>query len=267
DIAEAVALGWERHRAFIEEAMTPVRAWMVRELDAGPGDTVLELAAGAGDTGYEAATLIGDGHLITSDFSETMLDVARRRGKEVGAANVDYRVIDGENIDLESDSVDRVLCRFGYMLMPDPNAAFSETYRVLRPGGRVAFAVWGAPEHNPYFTLMMMTLVGLGHMPPPEPTTPSPTRLGDETHVRELLAGAGFTDVVVEAVRVTFPYAAFDDFVTMTEDIAGPIALVLRDLSGQQRQEFMAQLEEACAPLKVGPGYEFPGVALCVRAS
>jgi ubiquinone/menaquinone biosynthesis C-methylase UbiE len=134
DIAEQIAPTWEKRRARVEEYATPVRQWMLRELDPQEGDTLLELAAGVGDTGFEAAEIIGgSGRLITSDFSPAMLDAARRRGAELGLGNVDYRVINAEHITLDDDSVDGVLCRFGYMLMPDPAAAFAETRRVLRP--------------------------------------------------------------------------------------------------------------------------------------
>ena len=146
---------------------------MVRELSARAGDTVLELAAGVGDTGFDAAAIAGErGRLISSDFSPAMLAAARRRGAERGLDNVEYRVIDAERIELEADSVDGVLCRFGYMLMADPAAALAETRRVLRPGGRVALAVWGAMERNPFFTIVAISLVRHGHLPPPEPPGP-----------------------------------------------------------------------------------------------
>ena len=138
------------------------------------GDTVLELAAGAGDTGFEAAAIVGErGRLISTDFSPAMLEAARRRGAELGVGNVEYRVIDAERIELDDDSVDGVLCRFGYMLMADPAAALAETRRVLRPGGRLALAVWGAPERNPFFGIIGIGLVQRGHMPPPEPRRPA----------------------------------------------------------------------------------------------
>ncbi|MGH2556149.1 MAG: class I SAM-dependent methyltransferase, partial [Actinomycetota bacterium] len=133
EIAEAIAPTWERRRAYIEDLCTPIRQWMIRELEPRPGDTVLELAAGAGDTGFEAAAIVGDsGRLISTDFSPAMVEVARRRGTELGVGNVDYRVMDAERIELDTDSVDGVLCRYGYMLMPDPAAALAETRRVLR---------------------------------------------------------------------------------------------------------------------------------------
>jgi ubiquinone/menaquinone biosynthesis C-methylase UbiE len=73
--------------------------------------------------GFEAAALVGaGGRLISTDFSPSMLDTARRRGAELEVENVTYRVMDAERIELEADSVDAVLCRFGYMLMADPDA-------------------------------------------------------------------------------------------------------------------------------------------------
>ena len=167
DVWSAMAPGWERWRAHLEHALSPVRAWLVSELAPASGDTVLELSAGAGDTGFLAAAALGEtGRLISTDFSPEMLEVARRRGADLGLANVEYRVVDAERIELDADSVDGVLCQNGYMLMADPAAALSETRRVLRPGGRLALAVWGAPERNPWAAIGGMIFVQRGHMPP-----------------------------------------------------------------------------------------------------
>lgn len=85
EIWEAMAPGWERWRAQLEEALTPVRERIIGELAPRPGDTVLELSAGAGDTGFAAAAIMGErGRLISSDFSPDMIEVARRRGAELG---------------------------------------------------------------------------------------------------------------------------------------------------------------------------------------
>jgi ubiquinone/menaquinone biosynthesis C-methylase UbiE len=136
---KAMAPGWDRWRAPLAEALTPVREWLIRELGPEPGDTVLELGAGTGETGFEAAATLGDdGRLISTDFSREMVQVARRRGTQLRLGNVDYRVIDAERIELDSGSVDGVLCQSAYMLAADPAAALAETRRVLRPGGRLA---------------------------------------------------------------------------------------------------------------------------------
>lgn len=134
----AMAPGWERRRAEVEETSTPVRDWLLSALAPRPDDTVLELAAGPGDTGFAAAAMLSEGgRLSSTDFSPPMVEVGRRRSTELGLRNVEHRVIDAERIELEDDSVDGVLCRFGYMLMVDPAAALSETRRVLRTGGRL----------------------------------------------------------------------------------------------------------------------------------
>ena len=80
-----MAPGWERWREPIEATSVPVREWMLRELAPSEGDTVLELAAGFGDTSHAAAEIVGpDGKVICTDFSPVMVDIARRRGEELG---------------------------------------------------------------------------------------------------------------------------------------------------------------------------------------
>jgi ubiquinone/menaquinone biosynthesis C-methylase UbiE len=267
EIAEAIAPGWERWRARIEEITTPVREWMLKELAPRSGDTVLELAAGAGDTGFEAAALVGErGRLISTDFSPAMMEVARRRGAELGLGNVEYRVMDAERIELDGNSVDGVLCRFGYMLMPKPAAAFAETRRVLGPGGRLALAVWSAPERNPWASVGFGLLVERGYLPPPEPGAPSPFALASEQQTRALLEGAGFTAVRTEDVPVRFVFRDIDDYMTYATDTGGAAALVLRGLPEEERQALETQLGAALAPFGGDAGYELPGVALCAVA-
>ena len=209
EIWSAMAPGWERWRAQLEDALAPVREWLITELTSQPGDTVLELGAGAGDTGFAAVALLGErGRLISTDFSPEMVEVARRRGAELGRENVDYRVIDAEQIELPADFVDGVLCQSGYMLMADPAAALSEARRVLRPGGRLALSVWGAPEHNPWASIGGRILVERGHVPLPEPRTPGASSMASAERTRMLLEEAGFTEVRTDEVPVRF---AFDD--------------------------------------------------------
>ncbi|MEP6954654.1 MAG: class I SAM-dependent methyltransferase [Solirubrobacteraceae bacterium] len=268
-IAEAIALGWERRRADIEEVATPVREWMLRVLRPREADTVLELAAGVGDTGFEAAAILGEsGRLITSDFSPAMLDAARRRGAELGLDNVDYQVIDAERIELADDSVDGVLCRFGYMLMPDPAAAFAETRRVLRPGGRVALAVWGAIERNPWIAIAAISLDQRGHIPPPAPPpAPGPFSMANPERVERLLRDAGFSQVRTEELEGRFAFADADEYLGLIADTAGPIALTLQGLEEADRAAVRADVEDSLRRFATDGGYELSCIALCAVAS
>lgn len=269
DIAEALAPGWERRRPFVEEVAAPVRAWLVRELAPQPGQTILELAAGAGDTGYEAAAVLGDGgRLLCTDFSEGMVGTARRRAAELGVRNVEHHVMDAERLDLPDASVDGVLCRYGYMLMADAAAALAETRRVLRPGGRVALAVWGPPERNPFFAAMAMGLVAGGHLPPPDPDGPGIFSMAAEARTRAMLETAGFGTVRTEEVPVTFRLAGLDEYVDIVRDTAGSIALVLRGLSAPELDALRGRLGDAFAPFaQPDGGYVVPGLTLAAVAT
>lgn len=267
EVAEAIAPTWERRRADVEQVSTPVREWMLRELSPRAGDTVLELAAGIGDTGFDAAAVIGErGRLISTDFSPAMLAAARRRGAERGLTNVDYRLIDAERIELEADSVDGVLCRFGYMLMADPAKALAETRRVLRPGGRLALAVWGTMEQNPFFTIVAISLTQRGHLPPPEPPGPPAFSLASPERTTALLEGAGFSSVRTEQVPVRFEAPNVDEYLSLHSDTSGPLGLALRGLPETSRAAVRADVVASLARFAAEGGYELPGVALCAVA-
>src|ERR671911_2486300 len=209
----AVACGWYAQREELWNASRPVSEWMVRKLDPQSGDTVLELGAGLADTGHMAARLVGEsGRLIVTDFTTEMVAAARWRAEEMGVENAEFRTLDAERMDLETNSVDGVLCRWAYMLMIDPAAAFAETRRVLRPGARLAFSVWAARERNPALSLAGSILVELGHIPPPDPEAPGPYSMADTARIQELIVAAGFAEPEIEEVSFHWRFASQDAY-------------------------------------------------------
>ena len=175
---DAAAPGWERRERWLRETSAPVSAWLIDALRLQPGHRVLDLAGGTGDAGFMAAELIAPGgHLICSDQSEVMVAAAQARAAVIGLENVEFKLIDAEWIDLPLAAVDAVVCRWGYMLMADPAAALRETRRVLRPGGRVALAVWDRLEDNPWSQIPHAALVAHGLLAPPAADEPGPFAL------------------------------------------------------------------------------------------
>jgi SAM-dependent methyltransferase len=239
---------WEDERDFLAEKTAPVRERMVERLGPRAGETILELAAGTGETGFAIAERLGgEGRLIMTDFAPGMVEASRRRGEEVGVSNVEYRVLDAEQIDLDDDSVDGVDCRFGYMLMADPAKALAETRRVLRDDGRLVFAVWGAPQENLWAAIPGMTMVEFGHMPAPEPGVPGIFAMADPQRINELVTGAGFGEPEIEQVDVDWGYASPEEHWEKTLKLAAPIADAHASLDWDAQEEVREKVAERVA--------------------
>jgi ubiquinone/menaquinone biosynthesis C-methylase UbiE len=259
-----MAPGWEDRREWLMGITGRVNAWLVEKADPQPGQVFLDIAAGTGDLGLLIAERVGDqGRVISTDFAPEMVDVARRQGEARGVRNVDFRVLDAERMDLEDESVDGVVCRYGYMLMADPAAAMAETRRVLRRGGPLAFAVWGTPDRNPWAAVPGMTLMQRGHMPPPEPGAPGIFALGEPERIRDLVGEAGFAQPVqIEELAVEFRWADFDDLWDTLLRITGPLSRVITALPDDEREATRKAMEENVAQFLDEDGtYRAPGAS------
>ena len=263
----SVAHGWEDRREWMLAITGAVNDRLLDRVDPKPGQTVLEIAAGPGELGFQVAERVGEeGRVISTDFAPEMLDIARRQGEARGIGNVEYRVLDAENMDLDDDSVDAVVCRWGYMLMADPAAAFRETRRVLRDGGPLAFAVWRTAERNPWASVPAMTLVQLGHVPPPEPGAPGIFALGEPARISELVTGAGFGEPEREEIAFEFRYADFDDLWDTLIRLS-PIGGVIDELPADEREGTREAIMQNIAPYRNDDGsYTAPAATWAVSA-
>jgi SAM-dependent methyltransferase len=263
-----MAPGWDHRNAYLEETARPVTERMLERLAPARGEAILELAAGTGLVGFAAASLVGSGgRVIVSDFSEAMIKVAARHAGELGLENVECRVLDAERLDLPDQAVDGVLCRWGYMLMADPAAAFAETRRVLRRGGRLSCAVFAGPEENPWAALPSRVLRERGHMLPPEAGAPGILALADRDRVRRLFAGAGFSDPQIEEVAFTWDFRDVDDYWEFLTGAAGAIAVVLDRIGVDERRHVREQIADRVASFVSAGRIELPAVSLVTSAS
>ena len=267
ELWQQMAGRWERGREVLWQTTRPVSEWLVDRLSPEPGQTILELAAGAGETGFLAAGRLGDqGRLICSDFSPRMVDAAERVAADFGIRNAEFRVLDAERLKLEDDSVDGVVCRFGYMLMGDPGLALRETRRVLRGEGRLAFSVFGEPGRNPWMTVARGVMAERAHLAQPAPDEPGLFSMSDPETIGILLAEVGFARSEVEEMGIRFRFADADSLWAYASELQGPIALAIAKLDDDERKTVRAAIEQGFAPFRQNGGYQLPGLVLNVLA-
>ncbi|MCY7301482.1 MAG: methyltransferase domain-containing protein [Thermoleophilia bacterium] len=241
---------------------------MVELLDAQPGDRVLELAAGPGETGIKVLPRIQPGgELISTDGAPEMVEAARRRADELGLTGVRFGVENASALSLSDDAVDRVVCRFGIMLVPDMEAVASEIARVLRPGGTTVLAVWAGTSVNPWMTAPGKAAMDLGYMEPPDHDAPGPFRLSDPKRLRAVVESGGLAIEAIEEVPVSWVAGSLDEWWETTCDTSRMLTLLTERLTPEEIEQLRERAELNLAEFVQEDGsVAAPGVARVVLA-
>lgn len=251
----SVASDWAKLSDRIDRQLRAAADWMIEALALAPGESVLELAGGPGTLSLMAARAVGpEGHVIYSDFAESMVEGARERLRAEGVPGVECRVIDAEAIDIAAGALDAVACRMGYMLMADPAAALRETARVLAPGGRLALAVWADAASNPWAGLPMQAVASQFGASPPPPDTPGLWALADRARLEAMLGGAGFGSIRIETLDDTVEFESGEQWIEMTRRLAGPLRALLVNLDEPTRTAIEDRMRDAAKPYELPDG-------------
>jgi enediyne biosynthesis protein CalE5 len=264
----AVATGWGEHADFVDRRGRALTDKLLDLAAPQPGERVLELACGPGGLGLAAADQVGpSGAVVLSDVASEMTAIAAQRAAARGLDNVTTAVLDIEDIDQPDASYDVVLCREGLMFALDPGQAAREIRRVLRPGGRLALAVWGPRERNPWLGTVLDSVSAQIGAPVPPPGIPGPFALDDATELGALLEDAGLRDVTVSEVPVPLEVDSFEEWWRRTTALAGPLAKMLELLPEDATRELEGRARDAVKPYETPEGLEFPGVTLVAAAT
>jgi len=236
DWAAARAEKWRANLTGMEATLAPVDDPLIHALQLDRPCRIADVGCGGGGTTLEILRRAPAGSIIRGfDISPALVESARNRitsadrGITFEVANVATAT---------QGPYDRLVSRFGIMFFDDPPAAFSNLFRWLAPGGRIAFAAWGRATDNPWLSTVRDAVADVIEMPSPDPEAPGPMRYGESDKLLTLLDRAGFAELDVRDWRGTlaiggglpandaasFALAAFSSFGEMLAE-AGDSAL------------------------------------------
>ena len=210
-----------------------------------PGMNVLDLAAGTGEPGISIGHRIGTtGHVTAVDQSQELLDIAAARARQQGLTNFSTRQADAHDLPFADNSFDLAACRFGVMFFADSVKALRELRRVLKPGARACFLVWG-PFEQPYFSPMAIVASHVGG-PALSPGGPNPFRYAEPGSLSAVLERARFGRVEEETRTVPWTWpGTVEDVWEYERSVSAPFRPLLERVPAGSWDEINAQVH-AC---------------------
>jgi SAM-dependent methyltransferase len=208
-----------------------------------PGVRVLDLASGVGDPAIPIAEAIGAaGHVTGTDVGPGMIAFAAELAKARNLRNIEFRVADVEALPFPDNSFDVVSSRFGVMFFVDQAKAFRECLRVLKPGGRVSFVVWGTRE-QPFLGATIGILLKYVEAPQPDPDAPHAFMFGERGLLSSKLKAAGFADAR-EEVRIVVGHweGTTQEYWQQFTEVAAPFRPLIAKLTPPMRAKVESEI-------------------------
>jgi SAM-dependent methyltransferase len=256
--------GWEKWDAMIMDQLAPVAAAMIERLDIADDQQHLDIASGTGEPGLSIAKLAPGGRVVLTDLVPEMLDIALRRARMQGIANVETKVRSADDLPFADGSFDSVSVRFGYMFFPDMAQATAEFVRVLGPGGRLCSSVWVKPEENPWTSIAMQAIATEVSLPAADPDGPNMFRCAAPGQVSALYEGAGLGDVAEWDVPVELVTRSAEEYWDMISEHVSLAVAALQHTDEPARQRIRERAITEVSGFDRGGSIRVPGLARCI---
>ena len=227
-----------------------------------PGQGVLDVACGTGLVAFAAAAAVGStGRVVGVDVSGRMVELAQRRARERKVGHASFARMDADRLDLDDATFDVALCGLGLMYVVDPKSALGELRRVVRPGGRIALAVWGDRARCGWAPLFPIVDAEVA-----SDVCPLFFYLGERGALARLCAAAGLVDIAEQRVATTLDYRDADE-ACAAAFVGGPVALAWSRFDDRVRERVREGYIAALRPWRQGRGYRVPGEFVVVAAT
>lgn len=248
-----------------------VTRWLIEGLSLRDGDRVLEIAGGSGLVSFAATATRRPSIVVCSDVAVPTVLGARYNAASAQLTNSSdllFLAADMLGFPFRDHAFEAAACRWGFMFASHPELVFREVARVLRPSGRLAFAVWGTPAENPWQSSLEEELTAFGL----EEGVAQPRRgdmfsLADDALLENILESTGFSAVRIEHLPLTRRYRDFDDYWDVEVEDGEERRRLFASLSPVDVSRFRSQLMNRLSKFAAGDSYEIPGLVIGVAAA
>lgn len=260
---------WEKHREIIRQMFAPVTEALVEEAQISGGQSVLDIATGPGEPALTIASLVGpQGKICGVDPIPGMVDGARREASRRALSHVHFEVAFADQLPFPADAFDAVISRFGAMFFPSPLDAVREILRVLKPGRRLALAVWHFAERNPFHYSLSRVVERFVESPPLEPDALDAFRFASPGKLREILKEAGVAEPAERLLQFAIHApVSVEDFWALRLEMSEKLREKISVLSPEQMTELRRQALESLREYSTSDGITFPAEVLIVSGA
>jgi ubiquinone/menaquinone biosynthesis C-methylase UbiE len=260
---------WEKNREVIRQMFAPVTQALIDDARILPGHTVLDIATGPGEPALSVAECVGgSGQVIGIDPIPEMVDAARRAAAQKGVGNARFEIAFADHLPFADHTFDAVISRFGVMFFPSPVDGVREMLRVLKPGGRLALAVWMSAEANPFFHTVSRVIDRFVEPAPRDPDAADAFRFAEPGKLKDVMIQAGVKTIAERLLQFRIESALSpEEYWPVRCEMSESLRDKVAGLSAEQRVEAKRRAMEALSPYSTKRGMSFPAEVLIVTSS
>ncbi len=257
---------WDKYRSLITQIFAPLTAALIEAARIAPGQNVLDIGGGSGEPSLTLSSVVGaDGAVMFSDPAPAMVSAARGEAEKRALTNIRFTQCSGDELPFPDNTFDAAVGRFCAMFFADPLQASREALRVVRPSGRIAFAVWGFQEANPFLSSIVETVEQFVPETAEEASAPDPCRFaapGDLAGILQTAGAAGVTERPLE-FRIQAPIS-FDEFWRVRTEMSDTLRAKVAQLSAAELARVKEAVAEATSANFASGTMDFPAQTLIV---
>jgi ubiquinone/menaquinone biosynthesis C-methylase UbiE len=261
---------WEKHRNIIRGMFAPITQALIEDAGIGTQDSVLDVATGPGEPALSVAAVVGpNGKVLGVDAIHGMIAAARTEAQRLGLKNAKFDVAFADDLPFAANTFDAVISRFGVMFFPSPVDGVRETLRVLKPGRKLAFAVWHFAERNPFHSALSRVMDRYVDSPPLEPDALDAFRFAPRGKLLKVFSEAGVAAPSERLLQFKIEAAAVsvEDFWNLRREMSEKLSEKFATLSEAQKLKVTQEMLSSLAEYSTANGMSFPAEVLIVSGS